>query len=90
MYRLKVNSLKTEGKPSSKNNSYFFSFTDGIRVRKERDKSIRYFLTAPKNQRAKGPGTITFSLPASKYRMLAYLPWQSALQTIHLSSWITA
>jgi hypothetical protein len=37
-------------KPSFKNNSYFFSFTDGIRGRKEIDKSISYFLTAPKHR----------------------------------------
>jgi tRNA1Val (adenine37-N6)-methyltransferase len=36
-----------ESKPSFKNNSCLFSFTDGIRGRKEIDKSISYFLTAP-------------------------------------------
>jgi len=34
---------------------------------------------------AEGPCAVTFGLPASKSRILAYLPWQSALQTIHLS-----
>jgi hypothetical protein len=34
---------------------------------------------------SEGPCPVTFSLPASKSRKLAYLPWQSALQTIPLS-----
>ncbi len=38
------------GKPSFKNNSYFFVSKNGIRGRKEMEKSIGYFLTAPKSE----------------------------------------
>jgi hypothetical protein len=38
---------RTQNKPSLKNNSYGFSSKNGIRVRKEMEKSMGYFLTAP-------------------------------------------
>ena len=46
--KLPANVSLVQGKPSFKNNSDLFSSKNGIRGRKEMEKSIGYFLTAPK------------------------------------------
>ncbi len=59
--------IKSEepAKPLFKNNSSYFSFTNGIRGRKEMEKSMDYFLTAPKgNHKQSEPHESSYKLLA--------------------------